>query len=119
MQASLQRADKEIKTALRRLMDSASLLVTLPPGMRADGGLGLGSAGSVSPEHPGPAAVPSVLVHEASTQTQTANGHGRLGMKVGDVLPWELRSRKVLNMPAIMFLIWHEGGRCTPRGAER
>lgn len=87
MQASLQRADQEIKTALRRLMDSASLLVTLPPGMRADGGLGLGPAGSVPPEHPGAAPGPSVLVHEASTQTQTAGGHGRFGMKVGDVPP--------------------------------
>lgn len=103
VQASLQRADKEIKTALKKLMDSASLLVTLPPGMRADGGLGLGPPGSVPSEHSGTAAGPSVVVHEASTQTQTAGGHGRFGTKVGDV-PWEWRDRKILNMPVMIFL---------------
>ncbi|XP_017602265.1 PREDICTED: obscurin isoform X2 [Corvus brachyrhynchos] len=77
VQASLQRADKEIKTALKKLMDSASLLVTLPPGMRADGGLGLGPPGSVPSEYSGTAAGPSVIVHEASTQTQTAGGHAQ------------------------------------------
>lgn len=103
VQASLQRADKEIKTALKRLMDSASLLVTLPPGMRADGALGLGPPGAVPSEHSGTAARPSVAVHEASTQTQTAGGHGRFGTKVGDA-PWELRGRKILNVLVMMFL---------------
>ncbi|KAI1242530.1 hypothetical protein IHE44_0000060 [Lamprotornis superbus] len=75
VQASLQRADQEIKTALKKLMDSASLLVTLPPGMRADGGLGLGPAGAAPCQLPGPAAGPAVVVHEAGTQTQAAEGH--------------------------------------------
>ncbi|OWK53231.1 Obscurin [Lonchura striata] len=78
VQASLQRADKEIKTALKKLMDSASLLVTLPPGMQAD--LGLGPAGSAPPEPSG--AAPSVVVHEASTQTQTAGGHAKAQRQV-------------------------------------
>ncbi|RMC04661.1 hypothetical protein DUI87_17830 [Hirundo rustica rustica] len=58
-------------------MDSASMLVTLPRGMRADVGLGLGFAGSVPSEHSGAAAGPSVLVHEASTQTQAAGDHAK------------------------------------------
>ncbi|XP_057892868.1 obscurin-like [Melospiza georgiana] len=82
VQASLQRADKEIKTALRKLLDSASLLVTLPPGMRADGGLGLVPAGSAPSEPSGAAAGPSVVLHEASTQTQTAGGLGE-GLREG------------------------------------
>ncbi|XP_059694276.1 obscurin isoform X5 [Haemorhous mexicanus] len=82
VQASLQRADKEIKTALRKLLDSASLLVTLPPGMRADGGLGLVPPGSAPSEPPGAAAGPSVVVHEASTQTQTAGGHAKAQREV-------------------------------------
>ncbi|XP_009958773.1 PREDICTED: obscurin-like, partial [Leptosomus discolor] len=76
VQASLQRADKEIKTALKKLVDSASLLVTLPPGMRGGAG-GLGLPGSVPSDHSETAAGPSVLVHEASTQTQTAGGHDK------------------------------------------
>ncbi|XP_071285988.1 obscurin-like, partial [Agelaius tricolor] len=82
VQASLQRADKEIKTALKKLLDSASLLVTLPPGMRADGGLGLVPAGSAPSEPSGAAAGPSVVVHEASTQTQTAGGHAKAQREV-------------------------------------
>ncbi|XP_023777818.1 obscurin [Cyanistes caeruleus] len=82
VQASLQRADKEIKTALKKLMDSASLLVTLPPGMRADGGLGLGPPGPVPSEHSGAAAGPSVVVHEASTQTQAAGDHAKAQRQV-------------------------------------
>lgn len=103
VQASLQRADREIKTALKKLMDSASLLVTLPPGMKAEGALGFGSAGAAPCQPSGPPAGPSVAVHEASTQTQAAGGHGRFGVKVGGV-PRELRDRKILNVPVVMFL---------------
>ncbi|KAJ7421839.1 obscurin-like protein [Pitangus sulphuratus] len=80
VQASLQRADQEIKTALRRLMDSASMLVTLPLGVRGEGGLGL--PGSAPPDHSEAAAVPSVLVHEASTQTQAPGGHDKAQRQV-------------------------------------
>lgn len=69
VQASLRRADKEIKTALKKLVDSASLLVTLPPDMPG------GDHGAVGP----------LLLHEASTQTQAAGGQGRSGMKHGAV----------------------------------
>lgn len=54
-------------------MDSASLLVTLPPGVRGAGGHGL--PGPVPSDHSGAAAGPPV--HEASTQTQTAGGHDK------------------------------------------
>lgn len=101
VQASLQRADKEIKTALKKLVDSASLLVTLPPGMRGEVG-GLGLPGSIPSDHSETAAGPSVLVHEASTQTQTAGGHGMFGMNLENVL-WESRETKILNMPILIF----------------
>ncbi|KAK2523939.1 hypothetical protein Q9966_011861 [Columba livia] len=81
VQASLQRADKEIKTALKKLVDSASMLVTLPPGMRGGAG-GLGLAGSVPSDHVETASGPPVLVHEASTQTQAAGGHGKAQSQV-------------------------------------
>lgn len=92
VQASLQRADKEIKTALKKLVDSASLLVTLPPGVRGGGG-GLGFPGSVPSGHSETAAGTPVLVHEASTQTQAAGGHGRSDMNLENV-PWESRQTK-------------------------
>lgn len=100
VQASLQRADKEIKTALKKLVDSASLLVTLPPGVRGGAG-GLGLPGSVPSDHSETTARPSVLVHEASTQTQTAAGHGRFGMNLYHV-PWESRETKILNAPIMI-----------------
>ena len=101
VQASLQRADKEIKTALKKLVDSASLLVTLPPGMRG-GASDLGLPGSVPSDHSETAAGPSVLVHEASTQTQAAGGHGRFGMNPENV-PWESRETKILNTSIMIF----------------
>lgn len=101
VQASLQRADKEIKTALKKLVDSASMLVTLPPGMRGGAG-GLGLAGSVPSDHVETASGPPVLVHEASTQTQAAGGHGRSGMNLENV-PWKSRQTKMLNTPITTF----------------
>lgn len=91
VQASLQRADKEIKKALKKLVDTASMLVTLPPGMQEETG-GLGLPGYIPSGHSEAAAWPSGVVHEASTQTQTAGGHGRFGMNVENV-PWESRER--------------------------
>lgn len=101
VQASLQRADMEIKTALRKLVDSASLLVTLPPGMRGGAG-GLGLPGSVPSDLSETAARPSAAVYEASTQTQSAGGHGRFGVSLENV-PWETRETKTLNVPMIIF----------------
>lgn len=98
VQASLQRADQEIKTALRKLMDSASLLVTLPSGMQG-GADGLGLSGSIPSDH---SARSSVLVHEASTQTQAAAGHGRFGVNPEGVL-WESRGMEVLNTSAMIL----------------
>ncbi|XP_010016327.1 PREDICTED: obscurin-like, partial [Nestor notabilis] len=74
VQASLQRADKEIKKALKKLVDTASMLVTLPPGMQEGTG-GLGLPEYIPSDRSETAAGPSVVVHEASTQTQTAGGH--------------------------------------------
>ncbi|XP_010072496.1 PREDICTED: obscurin-like, partial [Pterocles gutturalis] len=91
VQASLQRADKEIKTALKKLVDSASLLVTLPPGMRG-GASGLGLPGSVPSEHSETASGPSMLVHEASTQTQTAGGHDKAQRQISAEEPNVLKS---------------------------
>lgn len=92
VQASLQRADQEIKTALRKLVDSASLLVTLPPGVQGAGGHGL--PGPVPSDHLGAAAGPPV--HEASTQTQAAGGHGRSGINLERVAG-KLRETIMLN----------------------
>ncbi|XP_063032187.1 obscurin-like [Melospiza melodia melodia] len=79
VQASLQRADKEIKTALRKLLDSASLLS--PQGQEL-GPLWCFMKPAPKPRlleasslvHHLPNHLPSVVVHEASTQTQTAGG---------------------------------------------
>lgn len=92
VQASLQRADQEIKTALRKLVDSASLLVSLPPGVQGAGGHGL--PGPVPSDHLGAAAGPPV--HEASTQTQAAGGHGRSGINLEHVAG-KLRETMMLN----------------------
>ena len=105
VQASLQRADKEIKTALKKLVDSASLLVTLPPGMRGETG-GLGLPGSVPSDNSETAPGPSVLGHEASTQTQTAARHGRFGMNLENV-PWESRETKILGNQITIFFFPH------------
>lgn len=98
VQASLQRADQEIKTALRKLVDSASLLVTLPPGVRGAGGHGLPAP--VSSDHSGAAAAPPV--HEASTQTQAAGGHGRSGINL-EHAAGKLRERIMLNTQIRIF----------------
>lgn len=98
VQASLQRADQEIKTALRKLVDSASLLVTLPPGVRGAGGHDL--PGPVPSDHSAAAAGPPV--HEASTQTQTAGGHGRSGINWEHVAG-KLREAIMLNTRIRIF----------------
>lgn len=105
VQASLQRADMEIKTALRKLVDSASLLVALPPGMRGGAG-GLGLPGSVPSDRSEAAARRSAGVHEASTQTQSAGGHGRFGANL-ETVPGETRETKTLKMPTIIIFSPH------------
>ncbi|KAH1178526.1 hypothetical protein KIL84_012228, partial [Mauremys mutica] len=90
VRASLERADKEIRMALKKLVDSTSLHVTLPPSMRGKaGGFGVleSTASDTENRHP-------VIVHEVSTQTQSAGGHGKEQDSTGKIQDEKLSETK-------------------------
>lgn len=110
VRASLERADKEIKTALKKLVGATVPHSTLPPSAETEADH-LGVLEAAPSDHSDQETRPPVIVHEAGTQTQRAGGHGRSEVRLEN-FPWISRETKMLHVtkmklfPARCFFVF-------------